>query len=187
MTASPPSSLPSGVTGLTLDGGTGDDSLSGSAGADTLFGGDNNDLVDGNFGSDSAFLGAGNDIFKWDPGDASDIVEGQAGADQLLFNGSNAGENISISANGARVSFLRDVASVTMDMDDVETITFNAIGGVDNIIINDLTGTDVTRVVVNLAAVGRRRRRPGGHDHRQCQGRSRQYPDRHHRARRGDS
>ena len=50
--------------------------------------------------------------------------------------------------------FFRDVAAVNMDMDDVETITFNAIGGADNITINDLTGTDVTRVVVNLAAGG---------------------------------
>jgi len=146
------SALPAGVTGVTLDGGTGDDSLSGSAGADTLLGGDNNDLVDGNFGNDTAFLGAGNDVFKWDPGDASDIVEGQAGADELRFNGSNASENIGISANGGRVSFLRDVAAINMDLDDVETITFNAFGGADNIVINDMTGTDVTRVVVNLAA-----------------------------------
>jgi Ca2+-binding RTX toxin-like protein len=148
------SALPSGVTSVTLDGGTGDDSLSGSAGADTLLGGDNNDLVDGNFGNDTAFLGAGDDIFKWDPGDGSDIVEGQAGADVLLFGGSNASENISISANGARTLFVRDVGPVTMDMDDVETITFNAFGGADNIVINDLTGTDVTKVIVNLAASG---------------------------------
>jgi Ca2+-binding RTX toxin-like protein len=148
------SALPSGVTSVTLDGGTGDDSLSGSAGADILFGGDNNDLVDGNFGNDTAFLGAGDDIFKWDPGDGSDVVEGQAGADVLLFGGSNASENISISANGARTLFVRNVGPVSMDMDDVETITFNANGGADNIVINDLTGTDVTRVVVNLAASG---------------------------------
>ena len=69
-----------------------------------------NDLVDGNQGNDTAFLGAGNDIFKWDPGDASDVVEGQAGTDLLLFNGSNASENVSISANGARILFNRDIA-----------------------------------------------------------------------------
>jgi Ca2+-binding RTX toxin-like protein len=38
-----------------------------------------------------------------------------------------------------------------MDIDDVETIRFNAIGGTDNITINNLTGTDVTRVIIDLA------------------------------------
>ena len=33
-------------------------------------------------------MGAGDDTFVWDPGDGSDTVEGQAGADTLLFNGS---------------------------------------------------------------------------------------------------
>jgi Ca2+-binding RTX toxin-like protein len=148
------SALPAGVTGLTLDGGTGDDSLSGSASADTLLGGDNNDLVDGNQGSDTAFLGAGNDVFEWDPGDGSDVVNGDGGEDVLLFNGSNASENIDITPNGSRAFFLRDVAAVSMDTDTVETINYNASGGSDNVTIGDMTGTDVTRIAINLAASG---------------------------------
>ena len=31
------------------------------------------------------------------------------------FNGSNAGENIDVSANGSRVRLFRDVANITMD------------------------------------------------------------------------
>ena len=38
-----------------------------------------------------------------------------------------------------------------MDLNDLETITFNAIGGTDNITIGNLVGTDVTKVVLNLA------------------------------------
>jgi hypothetical protein len=56
-------------------------------------------------------------LFHWSPGDRSDTLEGQDGIDTLLFNGANVTENVSISANGGRVLFFRDVASVTMDMD----------------------------------------------------------------------
>ena len=148
------SQLSSGIIELTIDGGLGDDTIQGTAGNDTLLGGDGNDIVDGNQGLDTAFLGAGNDRFNWNPGDASDIVEGQAGADELFFNGSNANENVGIFANGARVSFQRDVAAINMDLGGIETITFNAIGGTDNITIGNLAGTGVTKVVINLAGAG---------------------------------
>ncbi len=39
-----------------------------------------------------------------------------------------------------------------MDLNDVERIDFNALGGADNIVVNDLSGTDVNEVNVNLAA-----------------------------------
>jgi hypothetical protein len=41
-----------------------------------------------------------------------------------------------------------------MDSNDVEKITFNALGGADNAVVNDLSGTDVTEVSVNLAVAG---------------------------------
>jgi Ca2+-binding RTX toxin-like protein len=143
-------SLPAGVVKLTIDGGTGDDDLLGSQGADVFFGGDGNDFVFGDNGNDTAFLGAGDDLFQWDPGDGNDIVEGQAGTDALLFFGSNASENIDIFANGGRVIFFRNVASVTMDLDDVEVIDFIALGGADNIVIGDLSPTDVTLINLEL-------------------------------------
>ena len=136
---------------LTLDGGAGNDTILGSRGADLLLGGDGNDFVDGNQGNDGALLGAGDDLFVWDPGDGSDTIEGQDGTDTLRFNGSGIGENIDISANGARVRFFRDVGSVTMDLNDVETIEFKALGGADNITVGDLTGTDVVEVDIDLA------------------------------------
>ena len=96
-------------------------------------------------------MGAGNDTFVWNPGDDNDTVEGQAGTDTLLFNGAAIAENITISANGGRATFFRDIANVTMDLNDVERIQFNAGGGADNILVNDLSGTDVTEVAINLA------------------------------------
>jgi Ca2+-binding RTX toxin-like protein len=142
--------LPANVIKLTLDGGAGDDRIFGSQGADVILGGDDNDFIDGNRGNDTAFLGAGNDVFQWDPGDGSDIVEGEDGSDTLLFFGANIDENIDILANGGRVRFVRDVANVTMDLDDVENIDFRALGGADDIVVGDLSGTDVTVVDIDL-------------------------------------
>jgi Ca2+-binding RTX toxin-like protein len=137
---------------ITVDGGAGVDTILGSNGVDILIGGDGNDFVDGQQGNDVAFLGAGDDTFQWDPGDGSDIVEGQAGVDDLAFNGSNIGEIMEVSANGQRVRFTRNVATITMDLDDVETIDARMFGGADNLVVNDLSGTDVTRVAADLAA-----------------------------------
>ena len=143
--------LPASSILLTLDGGAGNDTLIGGAGADVLLGGDGNDTVIGGRGNDVAFLGAGDDSFIWNPGDGSDTVEGQAGLDTMLFNGANIGENIDIAANGERVRFTRDVANITMDLNGVEHIDFNALGGADNIVVNDLSGTDVSQVDLDLA------------------------------------
>ncbi|MBV9909771.1 MAG: calcium-binding protein, partial [Hyphomicrobiales bacterium] len=146
--------LAAGVIGLTIDGGEGNDTITGSQGNDTLIGGDGNDSVIGGRGDDVAFLGSGNDTFTWNPGDGSDVVEGQDGVDTLMFNGSNANENIDISANGSRVRLFRDVGSVTMDLNGVEHIQLATLGGADTVTVNDLTGTDVNQVSVNLARSG---------------------------------
>ena len=104
-------------------------------------------------------MGAGDDVFQWDPGDGNDIIEGQDGADTMLFFGSSASENIDVAANGGRVLFFRNVANVTMDLDDVESIDFRALGGADNIVVGDLSGTDVTQIGLDLRGPQRRRRR----------------------------
>ena len=142
--------LPAGIIKLTLDGGAGDDTLLGSQGDDVLLGGDGNDFVFGDNGNDVAFLGAGDDVFQWDPGDGNDVVEGQDGTDTLLFYGANVGENINLYANGGRAGFTRDIAGVTMDLNGVEQIDFRALDGTDNIVIGDMSGTDVTQVNLDL-------------------------------------
>src|SRR6185503_9049567 len=90
--------------------------------------------------------------FPWNPGDGNDVVEGQAGNDTLLFNGANISEKINISANGQRLRFTRDIANITMDCNEVETIQFNATGGSDEITVNDLSGTGVVNVNLDLHA-----------------------------------
>jgi Ca2+-binding RTX toxin-like protein len=136
---------------LTLDGGAGDDTIAGGKGIETLLGGDGNDSIDGNGGNDVAFLGAGDDTFVWDPGDGSDTIEGEDGVDRMLFNGANVAEKIELSANGNRLRFVRDIANITMDTHGVERVDFNALGGADLVTVNDLSGTDVGSVNVDLA------------------------------------
>ena len=117
-----------------------------------LIGGDGNDIINGGRGNDTALMGDGNDTFVWNPGDGSDTVEGQGGADTLLFNGANVNENFTLSANGSRAALTRDVGNVTMDVNGVEQVNVAALGGADTITVNDLTGTGVTGVNVDLAA-----------------------------------
>jgi len=146
--------LGGGSGGDTLDGGTGNDTLLGGAGNDTLQGGAGNDLLIGGTGNDVAFMGAGDDTFVWNPGEASDVVEGEAGTDTMLFNGNSANETVDISANGDRVLFTRAPGSVTMDNHGVETIDFNAKEGADKITVHDLSGTDAKTVNIDLAGAG---------------------------------
>lgn len=137
-----------------LSGGTGDDFIAGGAGNDTLVGGGGNDFLDGDQGTDIGILGAGNDVFRWDPGDGSDKVEGGSGFDEMLFNGAAGAEQFALSANGERSSFTRVQGNIVMDMNDVEKVTVNALGGTDTITINDPSGTDITDIVINLGVGG---------------------------------
>lgn len=135
------SALQAGAIDLTLNGGLGNDTLTGGQGNDFLFGGP---------GTDVGFCGAGDDTFLWNPGDGSDVIEGEAGEDTMLFNGSPGDETVDLSANGQRLRFFRAPGNITMDCHQVEVIQFNALGNADTIFINDLTGTGVTKVDLNL-------------------------------------
>jgi hypothetical protein len=96
-------------------------------------------------------MGTGDDTFVWDPGDGSDAVEGQRGADTMLFNGAGGDEQVELSANGKRLEFVRTQGNITMDTAGIESVDFNALGGADDVTVNDLTGTDVTSLNVDLA------------------------------------
>jgi hypothetical protein len=138
---------------LTENGDAGNDTLVGSRGNDTLIGGDGDDCLEGFRGNDLALMGAGNDTFDWEQGDGSDTVQGQGGHDTMLFNGSNEDEAFDISASGKSVRFLRtlaNAANVTMDLSGVEEVDLSARGGADTIVANDLSGTDLTALNLDL-------------------------------------
>ncbi|MGZ7086716.1 MAG: beta strand repeat-containing protein, partial [Ilumatobacteraceae bacterium] len=139
------------LTHLTIDGGDGNDALAGGDGDDTLLGGNGNDTIDGNRGNDLVLGGGGNDTFLWDPGDGSDTIEGQGGTDAMDFNGSNANENIDVSANGSRVRLSRDVAAIVMDLNGIEGLNLRALGGTDTVSVHNLSGTGLTAANVDLS------------------------------------
>jgi Ca2+-binding RTX toxin-like protein len=148
--------LTGGASADQLFGGIGNDTLNGGDGDDILFGGAGDDRVVGGKGTDTAFLGAGNDTFIWKPGDGNDVVQGGVGFDTLDFLGAdrdlgnNLAETIVISANDSGgADFIRQNGNI--DLNGVERIQFEAQGRhVENITINDLTGTDVKQVAIDL-------------------------------------
>jgi hypothetical protein len=136
---------------MVIDGGSGDDTMDGGDAAELFIGGSGRDAVDGNRGNDTARLGAGADSFRWDPGDGSDVVEGESGFDTLDFNGAGVAEKMSLSPNGERSLFVRDIANIRMDMDGVESLDLTALGGTDEVTVDDMSGTDFRVANIDLA------------------------------------
>jgi len=138
----------------TIDGGNGDDTLIGTASADFLKGGNGNDFVAGGVGHDVAALDNGDDIFRWNNGEGSDDVDGGSGNDVLLFNGAPGGETMSLSAVGTRSVFTRVQGNIVMNLDAVEQLDLHTLGGADNVTLNDVSGTSMQQVTVDLSASG---------------------------------
>jgi Ca2+-binding RTX toxin-like protein len=140
------------LTTFWVAGGAGNDTLSGSNGGDLLDGGPGADRLDGNQGVDAIDGGDDGDVISWDPGDASDTVDGGAGTDRVAFNASNAAETIVLSGSAGHVVLTRDIGSITLDITDIETAEVNTLGGIDQVTVNDLSGTALATVEVDLAA-----------------------------------
>jgi Ca2+-binding RTX toxin-like protein len=147
-------SIDGGAGNDTIDAGGGNDTILGGDGNDLLIGGDGDDLVIGGRGSDVAHLGAGNDRFIWNQGEGSDSVDGGDGFDTLEFNGAALSENTTISANGEQATLFRDLGTITMHLNSIERIELAPLGGADNTIVNDLAGTSVKEVAIDLGVSG---------------------------------
>jgi Ca2+-binding RTX toxin-like protein len=92
-------------------------------------------IVNGGTGDDRASLGAGDDDFIWNPGDGSDVVDGRDGTDTLVFNGADAPELFTVSDS----QLLRDVGDIQMDLENVERVEVNGLGGDDVIDASGVT------------------------------------------------
>jgi Ca2+-binding RTX toxin-like protein len=106
---------------------------------DLILGLAGDDRVLGGLGDDTAFLDDGDDLFGWDPGDGSDTVSGGRGTDTLGFNGSDAVEQFTISDTARGVQLFRDVGDILMDLNGIERIELNGLGGDDLIDASALT------------------------------------------------
>ena len=129
---------------LTVDAGTDDD---------TLIGSPVNDVLKGGGGADTIKGGAGDDHFSWSAGDGNDTVLGQSGHnDTLTFTGTDAGERIDLSANGKRLSLTRNIGHLALDINRVETVELNPLGGADRVFVHSLVGTDVRSTKIDLSS-----------------------------------
>jgi hypothetical protein len=59
-----------------------------------------------------------------------------------------------VSANGGRVRFTRNIASIVMDLDGIEAASVNLRGGADILTADDLTGTALVTVAADLSLGG---------------------------------
>ena len=57
-----------------------------------------------------------------------------------------------VTGSAGRVLLHRDIANITMNLNDMERVDINALGGADSIVVNDMTATDVKQVNINLSA-----------------------------------
>ena len=91
---------------------------------------------------------------------AATPIEGQDGADTMLFNGANVAEKIDLSANGNRLRFIRATSPASRWTPTASRrVDFNALGGADLVTVNDLSGTDVSSVERRPRRHARRRHR----------------------------
>ena len=115
---------------ITVDGGAGNDTILGGNGVDLLLGGEGNDFVDGQQGNDVAFLGAGDDTLPVGSGRRQrhgrrpgrhrhDGVQRQRRRRDLRRRPPTA----------SALRFTRNVGNIVMDIDDVELVDLNALGG----------------------------------------------------------
>ena len=117
---------------LTVNGGNGDDLLTGGSDNDQLLGDGGNDRVVGFKGNDVVKGGDGNDVLVWNNGDNTDVVDGDAGADEVEINGAlTAGDIFTAVPNAGRVLFTRtNLVPFTVDF-SAERLTVNGLGGDD--------------------------------------------------------
>ncbi|TML07928.1 MAG: calcium-binding protein [Actinobacteria bacterium] len=129
------------VAAVGLDGGPGDDLLTGADSNDTLNGGEGNDRLVGAGGADLVNGGGGNDTLVWNNGDGSDTLNGDAGNDLTEVNGApTTGDVFSVEPHAGRVKFQRsNLKAFALDA-STERFQVNGLGGDDSLTAQDGVG-----------------------------------------------
>ena len=135
-----------------LNGGTGNDTITGSAGADEITGGIGNDIAAGRGGGDGINLGAGNDLVLWTHGDGSDFIIGGADFDTLRLTGAAVDEQILLGSIGGQTKLTHGPDVATLTLETVERVQIATLGGADVIFVQNLTGSGIGEVAIDLAA-----------------------------------
>jgi Ca2+-binding RTX toxin-like protein len=143
------------ATLLSVDGGTGNDTVNGSDGPDLILGGEGNDVLNGgggddriagDRGTDTMNGGSGDDTLVWNNGDGTDVMNGDDGRDDIEVNGAPAaGDIFTVQPNAARIKFDRtNLVPFTLDLGSSETMHANGLGGDDSITVGEVGRFAVT-------------------------------------------
>ena len=128
---------------MTIDAGSGDDTITTGDGADLINGNDGNDTLNGTNGGDRIVGDRGNDTMNggegadtlvWNNGDGSDVMNGDGGSD-IVEDNLGAGVDVSTLKNeNGRVRYDRtNVGQFNLSMATVELFELNTLGGDDNV------------------------------------------------------
>jgi Ca2+-binding RTX toxin-like protein len=130
----------------TVDGSDGPDLIAGGEGNDTLNGGGGDDRIVGDRGNDTMNGGNGDDSLVWNNGDNADVINGDAGSDDVEVNGSpTAGDTLTVKRNGARIELDRtNLVPFALDIGSSETAHVNGLGGGDTVTVGDVGPYSVT-------------------------------------------
>jgi Ca2+-binding RTX toxin-like protein len=131
------------IDGAVLNGGGGDDLLTGADSPDTLNGGDGDDRLAAAKGNDTMFGEAGNDTLVWNNGDATDTQDGGAGNDLAEVNGNpTLGDAFVLDPdqNAGQVRFQRTNLVMFTIHSTTERFQVNGLGGNDSLSANDGVG-----------------------------------------------
>jgi Ca2+-binding RTX toxin-like protein len=127
------------MTLLSVNGGSGSDTISGSDGPDVIDGGPGGDFLNGAEGDDS---------FVWNDGDGSDRIDGDLGVDDVTASlDGTAGDVVSVQPNGRRVTLARtNLVPFALDIGSIESLHLAGRGGADM-----LTAGAIGLVAVNVS------------------------------------
>jgi Ca2+-binding RTX toxin-like protein len=122
----------------TINGGEGDDLLTGGARNDLLEGGAGDDRLIGFKGNDVLQGGDGNDVLVWNNGDASDRDEGGNGVDEVEVNGApTADDQFNAKPDAEKPGFVfferSNLGKFSIES-QAERLTVNGLGGEDQFI-----------------------------------------------------
>jgi Ca2+-binding RTX toxin-like protein len=117
-----------------LNGDAGDDVLTDGDNGDLVNGGDGNDRLIGGKGGDDLFGGPGDDTFVWNDGDSSDQIEGEAGNDTVVVNGSQLlGDSFTLAPESGHIRFKRVNLTTFSLFATAEQFQVNGLGGGDSL------------------------------------------------------
>ena len=145
---------------MTIDAGSGNDTITTGDGADLINGGDGNDTLNGasggdrivgDRGGDTMNGGAGDDTMVWNNGDGSDIMNGDDGVDRVEDNLSAADDTSTLRMENGRVRYDRlNPGPFNLSIATAEVFELNTLGGNDTL----TTTPDVTLPLVVDAGAG---------------------------------